>query len=303
MTPEPIRRAAEQIESCFAATPELAGEQETISSFAEPCIVQKAVAGMGLERACRFGGDPIVPAGTAWPYHDNRPMSFVGQLNFAELAEVHEGVLPDLPTGGILAFFADLTDLPGGGYKPEHRALWHITYAPPDSADIALAAPPFVETDSYEQPPPPCTIESRLSLSLPDLGSEQLQYLFLRSDSSETLDAYRGLYQDYYYQRFREGDEQDHQVCGQPNWVQHDTRATAELVSHGISCGDPAAWKTPEAIALRPGAADWQLLWQLGSDYVSGFYFAVCGSVYILIRKQDLRARAFDKCWVDIQYS
>jgi uncharacterized protein YwqG len=303
MTAESIRQAAEQIEKCFAAKPNLAPWRESISSRAAPCVLQSAVKGLGPDRGCRFGGDSIVPAGTAWPYHDNRPMSFVGQLDFAELAVVHGGLLPDLPTEGILAFFCDLTEIPGGGFKPEHRTLWQITYVPPESPEMPLTAPPFVPTDSYNEPPPPCTIQSRLSLSLPDLSAPELDHLRVRSDASEVLDAYWELYHDYYYGLFRAGDRQDHQVCGHANWVQHDTRMQAQLVTHGISCGGPEAYKTPEAMALRPGAADWQLLWQLGSDDVSGFHFAVDGTVYILIREQDLRARAFDKCWVDIQYT
>jgi uncharacterized protein DUF1963 len=34
---------------------------------------------------------------------------------------------------------------------------------------------------------------------------------------------------------------------------------------------------------------------------VSGFYWSDLGTLYILIRDEDLKARAFEKCWVDVQ--
>jgi len=301
MTPDPIRKAAEQIAGGFARHPVLGPWQEAIRVLAAPCVLQRAVEGPVRERASRFGGDPIVSAASSWPDSPNGPMTFIGQLDFAELAAVHGGLLPDLPDDGVFAFFCDIEEIAGAGYKPEHRLLWHTVYTPPGTPAVRLPAPPFIPTPCYDRAPPSRAIESRLSLSLPDVSIQQLDFLRALPEASEVLDEYYTLYQDYYYSSFREGDRQEHQVGGQPNWVQHDDRRMAQLASHGIACGTPADFKTPEAQALLPGAADWRLLWQIGSDEVSGFYWSDLGTLYILIRDEDLEARAFEKCWVDVQ--
>jgi uncharacterized protein YwqG len=301
MAPDEIRKAAEQIAGCFAGHAELNRWQEAIRALAAPCVIQRAVEEPAPEQGCRFGGDPIVPDGSSWPDSPHRPMTFIGQLNFAELAAVHDGLLPGFPDDGILAFFCDIEEIEAGGYKPAHRRLWQIAYTPPDTPAVRLPAPPFTRTPSYDQAPPCRAIASRLSLSLPDVSANELDYLRAVPEAEEVLDRYYHLYQEYYYDLFRERDRQEHQVGGHPHWVQHDERLTAQLASHGIACGSPEASKTPEALALRPGRADWRLLWQIGSDAVSGFYWCLDGTLYILIRTQDLEARAFDKCWVLVQ--
>jgi uncharacterized protein YwqG len=301
MTPEPIRAASEQIAACFADHPALGPWQDKLRAMAAPCIIQQAVEDPIPDQGCRFGGEPVVPEGFAWPSSPFRPMHFVGQIDFAELAAIHGGLLPDLPRDGVFAFFADIEEIQGASYDPEHRHLWKTVYIPAGTRTIRMAPPPFVPTACYQEPPPACGIKSHLSLSIPDTSADDVDFMRELSDPEEVIHAYYELHRYYYYDLFLARDRQDHQVCGHGNWVQHDDRVTAQLASNGIKAGNPAAFKTPEAQALRPGAADWRLLWQIGSDEISAFYWNVDGALYIVIREQDLKAAAFDKCWVIVQ--
>lgn len=72
----------------------------------------------------RIGGPVWLAAGEAWPADgDGKPMSFLAQVDFAELPP-----LPDYPTSGVLQFFIARDDLYGANFdKPEagmFRVIW-----------------------------------------------------------------------------------------------------------------------------------------------------------------------------------
>ena len=70
----------------------------------------------------------------------------------------------------------------------------------------------------------------------------------------------------------------------------------------GVYCGDPSGRKTPQAAALLPGAAQWQLLLQVDSDEEgTGFMWGDMGRIYYWIRESDLRERRFDRSWLILQ--
>ena len=53
--------------------------------------------------------------------------------------------------------------------------------------------------------------------------------------------------------------------------------------------------------AIQDDLDDWQLLFQLDSDHLAGFEWADGGSLFFAIRRQDLAARRFDRCWLTLQ--
>lgn len=72
----------------------------------------------------RIGGPVWLAAGEAWPADaDGQPMSFLAQVDFAELPP-----LPDYPASGVLQFFIARDDLYGANFeKPEvgkFRVIW-----------------------------------------------------------------------------------------------------------------------------------------------------------------------------------
>ena len=77
----------------------------------------------------------------------------------------------------------------------------------------------------------------------------------------------------------------------------------AQLVSHGIYCGDPSGYQSPRAKELRAGAADWSLLFQIDSDEDGEMMWGDAGMLYFWIRREDAAQGKFDKTWVILQCS
>ncbi len=59
-------------------------------------------------RASFLGGHPYWPDGSQWPYLRDEPMTFVGQINFADVPE-----LPGFPSAGLLQWFVGYGDVAG----------------------------------------------------------------------------------------------------------------------------------------------------------------------------------------------
>ena len=56
----------------------------------------------------RVGGAPVLPVGTPWPHADDRPLTHLATIALDELPTV-EG-REHLPDGGLLSFFADMSE-------------------------------------------------------------------------------------------------------------------------------------------------------------------------------------------------
>jgi uncharacterized protein YwqG len=52
---------------------------------------------------------------------------------------------------------------------------------------------------------------------------------------------------------------------------------------------------------LKREAAAWNLLWQVAFDEQQGFGWGSSGTVYLLIRDEDLRACCFERAWLVLQ--
>jgi uncharacterized protein YwqG len=242
---------------------------------------------------CRYGGHPLVPPGTQWPRSPKEGLlAFVGQLDFAELARCRGKALPELPRDGVLALFYDVQEQ-RWGYDPLDSAYWKILWTP-HSEDAVPLAPPQELEDAGLAFDLPLKLTPRLGLSLPGLQD--------RRAPVPTDDWGEAQSDDYEVLRERlTGGEHAHQVDGHPWWVQNDARLEAQLVTNGLYCGGSAGYSSPKARKLEPGAAEWRLLWQIGSDDQTGFSWGDRGNLYLLIRDQDLRARRFDKAWLGLQ--
>ena len=101
------------------------------------------------------------------------------------------------------------------------------------------------------------------------------------------------------YQQCYEGAA--HQVLGFPYTIQGDMRLECQLASNGLYCGDETGYKDPRAKALEPGAADWQLLFQLDSDDRASMMWGDMGTLYFWIKEQDLAAGRFGNVWMVLQ--
>jgi uncharacterized protein YwqG len=52
---------------------------------------------------------------------------------------------------------------------------------------------------------------------------------------------------------------------------------------------------------LKREAASWNLLWQVAFDEEQGFGWGSSGTVYLLIRDEDLLACRFERAWLVLQ--
>jgi hypothetical protein len=66
-----------------------------------------------------------------------------------------------------------------------------------------------------------------------------------------------------------------------------------------VNCGRGEDWETDAAKELLKSAGDWQLVLQIGVDRHAGI--PQPGAYYVIMRKEDIAARRFDRARVTYQ--
>ncbi len=227
--------------------------------------------------ASKLGGFPDLPASLAWPKWKTGELSFVVQVNLAELPENDM-----LPRSGLLSFFYD-REQSAWGFDPQHKEGFRLWYFPETSRLIRVRAP---KGSSF-----PC---ARLSfepfLSLPDPSVVGDLVLDLENDEiyNEFLEKYHG-------------DEPRHQVLGWPRVIQNQMELECQLASNGLYVGNASGYQDPRRKELEPGAPDWILLLQIDSDDKTEMMWGDIGTLYVWIRYPDFKQRNFDKAWTILQ--
>ncbi|MFA6286060.1 MAG: YwqG family protein [Opitutaceae bacterium] len=236
-------------------------------------------------RFSKLGGLPLLPADAQWPVWNDKPQSFLAQL---DLAEIHAALPSFLPATGCLYFFYD-QDQGAWGFDPDDSGSWRVLYATGDRSTFKERpapeglAPEFI----YKEKP----VAARCIELLPhDHG--------LTRSSEETWDNYAELRGAPF-----EG-MHHHQMLGYPAPVQNDDmELECQLASKGIYVGTSAGYKDPRVDALKEGAADWKLLLQLDTDDDTGWMWGDAGTLYFWIREQDAAKGDFSKVWMVFQCS
>jgi uncharacterized protein YwqG len=224
------------------------------------------------------------------------PLSFYCQLDLATLAG-EDGFDPAFPTSGrLLAFFDRFTE--PGSYHPEigkaGRLLWDET--PVEGLRRAQLPAEFVRAQSdFPHVFATSTVTAETMMSPVDLGSVEAGALMLddaqRDSYVEALSAMGCFYPQ----------GGDHRLGGWPASIQSGMQREAQLTSNGIWCGTREDYNSDAARALLLGASDWRLVLQIDSD--PDMLEGGTGCVYVLMRKQDLAARAFDRAVTIYQFS
>lgn len=272
----------------------LAPHRTLLERTLAPCILLDKTQGSERSRGCRYGGLPLVPEGTSWPRSPEGPLHFLGQLDFEELAAHRGEALNELPERGLLAVFYDVENQPWG-LEPTDRAFWHLIYVPPSVEPVPLVPP--VELMEAELPVlPACRLIPSLGRSLPGWWDLHMP-VELASWSDEQGDDFNEL-----QRKLAGGENVDQiadQVRGHPSWIQDDARIQAQLGASGRSLH--ASLDSTEEEQLKREAAQWDLLWQIGSDDELGLVWGSYGALYILMRDEDLRACRFEHAWLILQ--
>ena len=253
----------------------------TIETLLSPCILllpEQTATGH-----THFGGAPRLAPGSAWPSGPDGPLSFVGQLDFAQAVGAG-GVELGLPDRGLLALFCD--EQYWTGDSPQDRNRFHLAYTLDAEHGVELEPPPDLDAADLAPHAP------ERGLSLPDIADRIVQ-AYQSLQEGKRGDAYIALAVAFADQQRRGTGEDDHRLRGHAAWAGEDGRLTAQLASSGFG-RDRAS--DPRALALTAGAAAWNLLWQVDTINLPGW--SEVGTFQVLIRDEDLAARAFDRAWV-----
>jgi uncharacterized protein YwqG len=236
----------------------------------------------------RFGGEPDLPAGAAWPRWRERPLIFVGQIALAELAGSTVASL--LPRAGLLSFwYAGSVD--AWGLDPDEAGASRVTFVAPGVPLQTTAAPPGIPD---EGPLAPCTWATREELTLPPWESATAAAWGLTRKQLDHYLELQGLL------GIGEG-MTIHRLLGHPDPVQGDMQIECQLATNGVVHGNGV--DDPRGAALEPGATDWRLLLQVDTDDDLGSDWGDTGRVYFWIREQDLAAGRFERAWHVMQCS
>jgi hypothetical protein len=224
------------------------------------------------------------------------PLSFVAQIDFAELHAVH--ALDGFPAAGRLLLFCDPFDWPWGKEDDQSRARAVFTEQPverlqrrrpprefdgPEAKQVMprgyVFKPRILRPTAWLLPPPLRSAElSRLSGEAPGAWSY----------TGPVFSAYRQFWGDLYARYpdiFGEQGEMIHQAGGPAFSIQEPVEGECARLA-----GDTPA-----------KADDWQLILQIDSDIDAGMEWGDVGRLYLSARKQDLIARRFDRCWMIMQ--
>jgi len=211
------------------------------------------------------GGMPDVGPDFDWPRaHDERPLSFLLQLDLAELTQLPAAA--PLPTSGLLSFFYDTIRQPWG-LRHSEIDLWRVVYTPGD-----------VPLRRWQSSLPRLTARRRLpEVALVPHASDTLPHQ-LPFDYSDFYDIDCDPEHAYSTQVLPPDDLPVHQVLGYPRPIQHD--------DHGVASGT---------------GDEWVSLLQLDTDHRLGTSFGDCGKLHWYIRIDDLLCRRFDAVHVSLQ--
>jgi len=237
----------------------------------------------------KIGGSPNLEKSQSWPTWKGKPLSFLAQLDFSEMAAVAS--VPDFPKTGRILFFYD-QEQSTWGFDPKDEGSWRVLFQNNVSSDDTSTDLPRGLDENYiyiERP-----IGFHLIQSYPDsLSRIKTDYKALsESEWDELIEMKMGCY----------GEQPKHQIGGYPCAVQDDSmELECQLASNGVYCGDPSGYKDPRRQALEHGKDDWILLFQLDSDDDAGMMWGDAGTLYFWIRRQELLLSDFSKVWMILQ--
>jgi uncharacterized protein YwqG len=240
-----------------------------------------------------FGGRACVPANFEWPEYCGRPLDFILQADLTELNCVWASGL--LPPNGTLAFFYDLDSQPWG-YDPAFRGGYRVAYFGPAQTLEERQVP----NEEYELPIR--SISFYKSVSVPIAGSRDFEALCERTNLTDSeYDRYWDFSRTVPEIGRPSGCLTTHQFFGHSLNVQGDMQLEAQLVSHGLYCGNAKGYEDPQRATLEQTAGDWQLLLQLDSDDSVDVMWGDSGMLYYWIRSQDLAQQTFGHIWGTMQ--
>jgi uncharacterized protein YwqG len=233
----------------------------------------------------KLGGRPDTPPDFNWPTKDDKPLSFIAQINLSELPAIESS---QLPTHGLLSFFYNNEVW---GFDPKDKGGFQVFY--------------FAEVNHLRQLlPPPAVVEKKFfgmfskstavhEFATCSLTPEIILTLPYNLDGIELSDE-----QSSNYCNLLDDIGGQHRLFGHPVLVQNEMELECELVTNGLYCGDATGYKDPRAAELEKNCHHWKLLLQINSEDNADMMWGDLGMLYFWIKEEDLAALRFDKCWM-----
>jgi len=237
----------------------------------------------------RLGGRPNLPKEIPWPvWQEHQPLSFIAQLDLAELPAVR-GLA--LPRSGSLFFFYD-SDAQPAGYDPKDKGGAQVFYV---ASPLAANGTRTWHRELNQE----FRFKGFALSAFPEISLPEMDHAFMNEYqvTGEELSAYRE-FAPLAYGEHRLGGHAVPMNGGDP-------RLEAQLVSHGINCGYRDGYDKGRRLGLEAGAADWLLLLQLdsGDNCADMNWGGEGGRIYFMIHKDDLRRRRFQNVHLTLQWT
>lgn len=243
----------------------------------------------------KIGGNPDLPADFKWQYYNDLPLTFLAQIKLSDVTEQDGDKV--LPTTGWLYFFYDIWSIHWG--EPEQADGFLTYYVEDDNTSLNRIPHPTAQSEWMQVQALPTFKLTFSELWTPSLAEDIFASNLFNwdDDASENyIEILTTLEENY---------PPLHYLLGHPFQIQGDLDAEAQLNANGYPFGGTNHQEAYEK--LQSGFKDWRLLFQMDSDYVEeanfDLMFGDAGRLYFMIRKQDLKARNFDKVWTIMQCS
>ena len=219
----------------------------------------------------RIGGPAFLPDGAEWPMDkEGAPMSFLAQLDFAELPK-----LEDYPESGVLQFFIARDIHFGADIRKPGEGDFRVVYLPDTGIPGALRASRYDGRNGEDYYSP--LYEERVRTSgvrlagTPGRIAPHVFSFTLRRDLPEILTGNNyGILNAMIEEGIPDSSEQHH-MGGHPQFTQDDWRVTPEL-------------QQADRVLLNLWSQD-------------GLMWGDAGQGQFMISREDLKARRFDRAY------
>lgn len=243
--------------------------------------------------ASKLGGLPDLPQGFSWPYRGEKPLTFIGQFNLAEIAPYDIEAI--LPKRGLLSFFFEADEVPWGEY--DQRDGWHISYIEDANIGLVRTAHP-VHQGAWGQikPLPAHSLTFAQKWSLP-LGDGPWEAAYDPQNSPMQYESYWDMWALAY-------PEPHHHLLGYPFPVQGNVIRECVVQSGQIKLGSqtqPQSYRDEQKAYISDQMQQWQFLFEIDSDASLDVMWGDMGTLYICIPRASLEARQFEDCWTIMQ--
>lgn len=266
-----------------------ADDAEAWISLLRPAIWLAHHDGSGAPVAARLGGDPELPPETAWPVWPGRgPLAFIASLDCAAVTAAGELDIPFPVDGTLLFFYFD------GRFAGDAAMVFYA-----DATTQAGAAVLYIPAGTPTQArPAPEGIEP-----YPAIG------LCARQVASEP-----GWEHPRMLDAFSEGEWGVQEIVSHPVTAKPFTEAVEAVTTPSEERHRVGGWAVPvqgpvehEIVTAALGGGNqrrdalaaeeraWVLLAQFDSDHAARMMWGDVGTLYWMIRPEDLAARRFDK--------